>query len=213
MRAKKPVKMKKKARKSPGNNNVKAVIGLGNPGNRYRSTRHNAGFLLLDALTVRHHLRMKAGKGEYMIALSDDEATAYVKPLTYMNKSGTAARDLLRHYDIMPEDMLILHDDLDLSLGKMKFKDGGSAGTHNGLRSVIYALGSDAFPRLKIGIDIEGRRENWSPEDFVLSRFSPLEEKVLEEIIPLASDAVDVYVAEGLGSAMNRYNQRSLKQE
>lgn len=191
---------------------MKAVIGLGNPGNRYRSTRHNAGFVLLDELVRRHGLHLKAGKGEYMIAWSDDANTAFIKPLTFMNNSGIAACDVLKRYDVEPGNMLVLHDDLDLQLGSIKFKDGGSAGTHNGLRSIIYSLGSDAFPRLKIGIDFEGRRESWTPVDFVLSKFSPSEKKALEDILPLAADAVDCYVTEGLEPAMNRYNQRTLKQ-
>jgi len=188
---------------------LKAVVGLGNPGMRYRHTRHNAGFMLLDLLAIRGGLKYKAGKGEYMVAVSGNNDTAYVKPLTYMNNSGIAVKDVMKRYHVRPEDVLIVHDDLDLLLGRIKFKSGGSAGTHNGVQSVIEHLRDDAFPRLKIGIDIEGRRESGSPVDFVLSKFSRSERETVRDILPLAAEAADCFILEGLEQAMNRYNQRT----
>ena len=188
---------------------MKAVVGLGNPGMRYRNTRHNAGFMLMDTLAVRGGLRYKAGKGEYMIAISENNDTAYVKPLTYMNNSGVAVKDALKRYNVRMENVLIVHDDLDLLLGRIKFKAGGSAGTHNGVQSIVEYLHDDTFPRLKIGIDVEGRRESGSPVDFVLSKFSRSERETICDMMPLAADAVDCFILEGLEQAMNRYNQRT----
>lgn len=187
---------------------MKAVIGLGNPGSRYRNTRHNVGFMLMDLLAERHQLRFKAAKGEYVIAVSEDLDTAFVKPLTFMNNSGLAVKDLMKRYSVNLEELLVAQDDLDLPLGRFKFKPGGSAGTHNGIRSVIYQLGSDAFTRLKIGIDVEGRRENGDPVDYVLSKFSPSERETLEEVLSTTAEAVESYLREGLEQTMNTYHQR-----
>jgi peptidyl-tRNA hydrolase, PTH1 family len=187
---------------------VKAIIGLGNPGSKYRNTRHNVGFMLTDLLAERYRLRFKAGKGEFVIAVSEDLDTALVKPLTYMNHSGLAVRDLLRRYPVTLPELLIVQDDLDLVLGRFKFKAGGSAGTHNGIRSVIYHLGDDNFARLKIGIDVEGRRDNAEPVDYVLNSFAASERKTLDEVLSAAADAADSYIREGLEQAMNTHHQR-----
>jgi peptidyl-tRNA hydrolase, PTH1 family len=195
-------------KKAQRNKTLKAVVGLGNYGMRYRNTRHNAGFMLLDTLAERCRLKYKAGKGDYVIAFSADRDTAYVKPLTYMNNSGIAIKDVAKRYDVSLEDMLVVHDELDLLLGRIKFKSGGSAGTHNGVRSLIEHLQDDAFPRLKIGIDIEGRREGGSSVDYVLSKFSRSEREIISEVMPLAADAVECFLSEGMEKAMNQYNQR-----
>ncbi len=187
---------------------MKAVVGLGNPGIRYKRTRHNAGFMLMDELILRYGLKLKAGKGEYLIAVSETLDTAFAKPLTYMNHSGVAVKDILSRYHVSEEDLLVLYDDLDLALGRIKIKANGSAGTHNGMRSVIQQLNSDAFPRLKIGIDVDGRRDEGSSVDYVLSGFSRGERAQLDEVLPLAADAVDCYIRNGLEQAMNLYNQR-----
>lgn len=188
---------------------MKAVVGLGNPGSRYRNTRHNVGFMLMDVLAGRHALRFKAARGEYLIAVSDGLDTAFFKPLTFMNSSGLAVKDLLGRYGIRVEDLLIAQDDLDLPLGRFKFKSGGSAGTHNGIRSIIYQLGSDAFMRLKIGIDVDGRRDNGEPVDYVLSKFAPSERETLDEVLATAADAVECFLREGPEQAMNTYHQRT----
>ena len=192
---------------------MKAVIGLGNPGSRYRKTRHNVGFMVLDELASRYRLKFKAGKGEYMIAFSKNHDAAFVKPLIYMNDSGVAVKDVLKRYDIHMEDTLVVYDDLDLELGRIKFKLSGSGGSHNGMKSIIYHLDSDTFPRLKIGIDIDRRRETWSSVDYVLSNFSRSERTKVDEIIPLAADAIDHFVIHDLEQTMNVYNQRQFEQE
>ncbi|MDD3095223.1 MAG: aminoacyl-tRNA hydrolase [Candidatus Neomarinimicrobiota bacterium] len=187
---------------------MKTIVGLGNPGSRYRHTRHNVGFMLLDLLAERHGLRFKAGKGDYMIAVSEELDTAFVKPLTYMNESGLAIRDAVRRYAVQSPDLLVAHDELDLELGRFKFKAAGSAGTHKGIRSIIYHLDSDAFPRLKVGIDVAGRRESSEAVDYVLSKFSLAEKTLLHDTLHLAADAVECFLKEGLEKTMNMYHQR-----
>ena len=187
---------------------MKAVVGLGNPGARYRKTRHNVGYMLLDELSSRHSIKFKAGKGEYMIGISDKFDAAFIKPLTFMNNSGIAVKDIVKRYDVDMEDLMVVYDDLDLELGRFKIKKNGSGGTHNGMKSIIYHLNSDGFPRLKIGIDIEGRRDNGSGVDFVLSNFGRSEKEQIVEILPQAADSVECFLAEGLEKAMNTYNQR-----
>ena len=187
---------------------MKTVVSLGNPGSRYRHTRHNVGFMLLDLLAERHGLRFRAGKGEYMIAVSEELDTAFIKPLTYMNESGLAVRDAVRRYAVQSPDLLVAHDELDLELGRFKFKAGGSSGTHKGIRSIIYHLDTDAFPRLKVGIDVAGRRESNEAVDYVLSKFSREEKELLNETLRLSAEAVDCFLKEGLEKTMNMYHQR-----
>lgn len=198
----------KARKKHQRNNSVKAVIGLGNPGTRYRKTRHNVGFMLLDELSARHGIKFKAGKGEYVIGVSDKLDTAFIKPLTFMNNSGLAVKDIVKRYGVDVEDLMVVYDDLDLELGRFKIKKNGSGGTHNGMKSIIYHLESDGFPRLKIGIDVQGRRENGSGVDYVLSNFTRSEKERISEILPEAADSVDCFITEGLEKAMNTYNQR-----
>jgi PTH1 family peptidyl-tRNA hydrolase len=201
-------KAPKVLKKPQRNNHVKAVVGLGNPGARYRRTRHNVGFMLLDELSARHGIKFKAGKGEYMIGVSEKLDTAFVKPLTFMNNSGIAVKDIVKRYDVDVEDLMVVYDDLDLDLGRFKIKKNGSGGTHNGMKSIIYHLETDEFPRLKIGIDVDGRRENGTGVDYVLSNFTRSEKERILEILPEAADSVDCFITEGLEKAMNTYNQR-----
>ena len=187
---------------------MKAVVGLGNPGARYRRTRHNVGFMLVDELSSRYGVKFKGGKGEYMIGISEKLDTAFVKPLTFMNNSGSAVKDIVKRYDVKMEDLLVVYDDLDLILGRFKIKKDGSGGTHNGMKSIIDHLYNDGFPRLKIGIDVAGRRENGSSVDYVLNNFSRAEKLQILEILPEATDAVECFITQGLEKAMNTYNQR-----
>jgi PTH1 family peptidyl-tRNA hydrolase len=187
---------------------VKAVIGLGNPGARYRRTRHNIGFMLVDALSALHHVKFKGGKGEYMVGICEKLDTAFIKPLTFMNNSGIAVKDVIKRYNVELEDLLVVYDDLDLNLGRFKFKKDGSGGTHNGMKSIMYHLNTDSFPRLKIGIDVDGRRENGDSIDFVLNNFSRSEKEVIANILPEACNATESFLVNGLERTMNTYNQR-----
>jgi peptidyl-tRNA hydrolase, PTH1 family len=184
------------------------IVGLGNPGRRYRGTRHNLGYEVVDRLAARLGVRLeddgwnRVGRGR-----AGGVQMLLAKPETYMNVSGQAVRDLLRTRRRRPADLLVVHDDLDLPLGRLRLRPGGGAGGHNGIRSIMEHLGTADFPRLRIGI---GRPLAGSdPVEFVLERFSAQERAVFDPVIDQAVDAVLSVAADGLAAAMNRYNLRS----
>lgn len=183
------------------------IVGLGNPGEEYAKTRHNIGFQCVKALADRHHLsfsgkRAKARIAEGMIA---GERVVLAKPFTYMNDSGQAVVGLCHWYKVNPaHNLLVIYDDFDLPFGTLRLRARGSAGTHNGMRSIIAQLGSQEFPRLRIGIG--PLPPNWNVAKYVLSRFAPEQEQQLPEVCARAADAVEVVLREGLTAAMNRYN-------
>ncbi len=183
------------------------IIGLGNPGEEYTKTRHNIGFQCVKALADRHHLsfsgkRAKARIAEGVIA---GERVVLAKPFTYMNDSGQAVVGLCQWYKVNPEhNLLVIYDDFDLPFGTLRLRARGSAGTHNGMRSIISQLGSEVFPRIRVGIDRVP--PNWNVAKYVLSRFSSDQEQQLPDVHARAADAVEVILREGLTAAMNRYN-------
>ena len=184
------------------------VTGLGNPGRRYKGTRHNVGqevvYLLADQLRVR-----LADDGWARTARGRLEGAIVVLaiPETFMNLSGQAVRDLLRRRRRRPGDLLVVHDDMDLALGHLRLRPGNGPGGHNGVRSIIDEIGTGEFPRLRIGI---GRPPaGVDPTDYVLERFTPEERGTIDEAVTRAAEAVAVAATEGLAAAMNRYNRRS----
>jgi PTH1 family peptidyl-tRNA hydrolase len=185
---------------------MKIVVGLGNPGKQYEQTRHNVGWMVLDRLAERAgwtgHARARDAaasvRGRY-----DGLDLMLVKPTTYMNLSGIAVRKILARQRVPLEDMLVVVDDFDLPLGRIRLRAEGSAGTHNGLRSIIGELGSQKFARLRVGIG-EPRR---AAKDHVLSRFAARERDVLEAVLEAAADAVEDWAREGAARAANRWNQ------
>jgi len=184
------------------------VAGLGNPGRKYKETRHNIGFWVVDRLAEQASLTFKEARvpAKYQIAdaLLWGQKIFLLKPLEYMNKSGEPVKLLSSYYGITPEDILVVHDDLDISLGRLKFVRSGGHGGHNGIRSIIERLATKNFPRLKIGI---GRPPQNIPADrYVLSRFSPQEREVVEEIIDLSVKGIEEFVRNGIDSAMNKFN-------
>ena len=184
---------------------MKVIVGLGNPGKKYAKTRHNLGFMVLDELATRHGLQFKAGRGAYMESRMPD-GSLLVKPLTFMNLSGEAVRDVFRRYPVTPETMLILHDDLDGELGRIKIRSTGSSGGHKGLKSIFDALGTQDIPRLKLGIHTPYRR-SMDAEIYVLKPFLPEELQSVEAMINHAADAVELFLEEDLNTVMNRYNR------
>lgn len=184
---------------------MKAVIGLGNPGLKYSQTRHNVGFAVVDMLvkekgySYRNDFRGKVAEGR-----ADEERFFFLKPYTYMNLSGHAVSQLVTYYKIAPENILVIHDDMDLPLGRIRMRPKGSAGGHNGLKSIINELGTQEFWRLKIGVDRP--QENWDVVNHVLSSFSKAEQKILGEAMERACQAVLLWL-EGRGTeAMNTFN-------
>lgn len=187
---------------------MKLIVGLGNPGREYRETRHNVGFMVVDEIARRHQLAWamapshvpdafvarRYGPAPYLLA----------KPLTFMNRSGDAVAGLVRYYGIAPADLLVVLDDVDLPFGRLRARARGSAGTHNGLRSVVNRLGTTDFPRLRLGVGRGDRRRDLA--DHVLASFEPDERAALEAFIARAADAVEMFAADDIAKVMNVYN-------
>lgn len=184
-----------------------AIVGLGNPGRRYRGTRHNVGSDVVDRVAAKLGVRL-AGDGWVRIARArfGRAAVLLAVPETYMNVSGQAVSDLARRRRVHPEALLVVHDDLDLPLGRLRLRPGNGAGGHNGVRSIIEHLATRTFPRLRVGI---GRPPaGVAAETFVLERFTPEERTVIDEAVERAANAALAVVSDGLEAAMNRVNVR-----
>jgi PTH1 family peptidyl-tRNA hydrolase len=187
------------------------VAGLGNPGEEYADTPHNLGFLVADVLAARHNIRVtrpecKALTGPGSIA---GQPVLLAKPQTFMNLSGTSLQPLIVKHEILPENLILVYDDLDLPWGILRVRPKGSPGTHNGVKSVTASLGTKDFPRVRVGIHPglpPGGSGKPNAIDYVLSRFSRQQKKELDSIIGLAADAVDLIIAEGVEKAMARFN-------
>jgi peptidyl-tRNA hydrolase, PTH1 family len=175
------------------------IVGLGNPGPEYRGTRHNIGFEAIDDLASRHRIKVDRAKhrGMHGSGLVAGVAVVLAKPLTYMNLSGQAVAPLARQFGIKPDRILVIADDLDLALGKLRLKEKGSAGGHNGHKSLIASLGTQSYPRLKIGIGQSGG----STIDHVLSRFTAEERVDVEAAVKAAVDAVEALLRDGYQAA------------
>ena len=184
------------------------MVGLGNPGARYEHTRHNIGFLVIDELLSRWKKRLRPGKGEYLLARADyaGEEVLLIKPLTFMNNSGIAVRDILDREGLGPQHLLVVCDDFALPPGVLRLRSRGSDGGHNGLASIIMELQNDDFPRLRCGIQLEGMPPKDAMADFVLTAFGDTERETVRTMITRAADAVQELVVSGIGRAMNIYN-------
>ena len=186
------------------------IAGLGNPGLSYKKTRHNAGFQALDVLAARHGVRVKtkgfsALYGEGRIGT---ERVILMKPQTYMNLSGDAVQSLMHFYKLAPDRLIVLYDDIDLPIGSLRIRANGSAGSHNGMRSVISCVGSEAFARIRIGV---GKDESILLRDYVLKRPSKAEQQALNEGFEHAADAAELIVAGRIGDAQMQYNKKHEK--
>jgi len=186
---------------------VKAICGLGNPGERYRFTRHNVGFRVVDLLADRWNL---TGEGRLRDGAAVLEARRpepvgrilLVKPMRYMNRSGAPLRAALKQTDVEPAtDLLVVADDIDLPLGRIRLRRSGSAGGHNGLRDIIATLGTDEFDRLRVGVGRAGEAAS-----HVLATFGPGERELAAEMVLVAADAVERWLASGIDEAMNAFN-------
>ncbi|MEX2117248.1 MAG: aminoacyl-tRNA hydrolase [Bacteroidota bacterium] len=187
------------------------LVGLGNPGSEYERTRHNIGFDIVERIAVQLRTPFKPGKGEYSLAVGSfkNEEIGLVKPLTYMNNSGEAVLDIRNRYDIPLERFLILCDDFQLPLGRLRLRSDGSDGGHNGLYSIIYHLKSNSFPRLRCGIASERMpADKTQMATYVLSPFSPAERPLVDDMIARAAEASLAFAVDGLAKTMNRYNTK-----
>ena len=190
---------------------MKLIVGLGNPGAEYRGTRHNLGFEVVDAVARRWDVVFQSAPADAVLAKSpgvpgEREAAILIKPLTFMNRSGMAVSALQRYYRVTLSDLLVVTEDVNLPLGRLRARRQGSAGGHNGLRSVIELLGTVEFPRLRIGVGRGDRR--YKLRGRVLSRFDSGERSEMAAAVVRAAEAVDLFVETGIEPVMNRFNQR-----
>ena len=191
---------------------MKLIVGLGNPGREYEDTRHNVGFDVAEELarryhvTLKHHAKWKARAGK-IAEIGDGVLLA--QPTTFMNLSGWAVREIASFHKLVPAEVLIVVDDADLPLGRLRLRTGGSAGGHNGLKSIIQELGTIEFPRLRVGVG----RQAGELKSHVLGRFSTEERDQIEAAVKRAADAAEVFARENILAAMNRFNAAQVDED
>ena len=187
---------------------MRLIVGLGNPGREYRETRHNVGFMVAEEIAKRHGLTLAMAPSQVPDAMIAKKFGAdpllVAKPLTFMNRSGDAVAALARYYDIAIADLLVVVDEVALPFGRLRARARGSAGGHNGLKSCIERLGTNEFPRLRLGVGRGDSRRDLA--DHVLSKFEADEQSGLGEFIARAADAAEMFAAEGIEKVMNTYN-------
>jgi peptidyl-tRNA hydrolase, PTH1 family len=183
---------------------LKIVVGLGNPGSRYHGTRHNVGFEVVDLLAESVHTGRFQGRFKAQVAELREGSTKVllVKPETFMNLSGQSVRQFMDFYQVQPADVLVVCDDINLPLGKLRVRAKGTHGGHNGLRDIQSHLGTTEYPRLRIGVDAPDE----DAVEHVLGRFRPSEKAVIADSVSLATQAVGLWIREGVEACMNQYN-------
>lgn len=184
------------------------IVGLGNPGRNYIATRHNIGFDAITRISDDYNIPMnikkhKAISGKGVIK---GQKVLLVQPQTYMNLSGESIRALVDFYKVDPKEIIIIYDDVHLDLGQLRIRKSGSAGGHNGIKNIITHLGTEEFPRIRIGVG--EKPKEWDLVDYVMSKFTDAENKIVREALEQASDAVGTIISAGLGEAMNIYNRK-----
>lgn len=186
---------------------MKLIVGLGNPGKIYQKTRHNVGFMCLNHFAKTHNLSFSQRMDYSQIARGEIEQIQVIlaKPLTYMNRSGKAVAKLIQDWKIPLQDIVVIYDDVDLPLGKIRIRARGSSGGHHGIESIISHLGSQDFARIRVGI---GHPQEKDITSFVLSPFTPKEEEILKEVIERVCEALLFLLKKGVEAAMNKYNRR-----
>jgi peptidyl-tRNA hydrolase, PTH1 family len=185
---------------------MKLIVGLGNPGRQYEKTRHNIGFDVVDSLSERFSIPLDSAKfkGIYGVGHVNGEKLILLKPLTYMNLSGESISAIMDYFQIEMEDLLVIYDDLDLPVGKIRLRQKGSAGGHNGIKSTIAHLGTQDFNRIRVGID---RPNNgMSVSDYVLSRFLKVEQEEMSKVVTTCIEAIEYWLENPFLQVMNRYN-------
>ena len=195
-----------------GSLNMKLIVGLGNPGVRYENTRHNAGFMVLDELARRNKLEISREKfeGKFVKGVIQGEDVILLKPETFMNNSGFSVRQCMDFFKLAPKDLIIVYDDMDTPVGSIRLRLQGSAGGHNGMKSVIQCVLTDEFDRVRVGI---GRNPNYKIVDYVLSRFKEEEKEDLQSSIETAARAIETACRSDFSTAMNRFNKKPKKKK
>lgn len=184
---------------------MKLIVGLGNPGREYEKTRHNVGFMVMDRISdvLNVSIDMKKFNGEYVKFKYLGEDVILLKPMTYMNNSGESVIQVMNYFKIDVSDLLIIYDDMDMPVGKLRLRESGSAGGHNGVKSIIAHVGTQNFKRIRVGIDKHPRIK---VIDYVLGRFNKDEQLLIDEGIENAVQAVQVFLEKDFVTAMNRFN-------
>lgn len=188
------------------------IAGLGNPGRKYENTRHNLGFITVDKIAEDNDISVKKIKFKSLVGegVIGRDKVILMKPQTFMNNSGEALREIVNFYKVSPENLIVIYDDFDIPIGSIRVRKFGSAGTHNGMRSVIRLLGFDNFPRIRIGIDSTIKNELI---DFVTGGFRKEEVPLLEEAVTNGAAAAETIVTKGIDLAMNRYNTKKTREK
>lgn len=184
---------------------MKLIVGLGNPGKDYEKTRHNVGFMTLDRLADAFQVSIDAKKfkGEYVKFKYHGEDVIFLKPMTYMNLSGESVREVMNYFKITVDDLIVIYDDMDMPVGKLRLRESGSAGGHNGMKSIIAQIGTQNFKRIRVGI---GKHAHMKVIDYVLGRFDKTEQPLIEEGIDNALKAVQITLDKDFTAAMNALN-------
>lgn len=188
---------------------MKIIVGLGNPGVPYRMSRHNIGFQVVDRLAQINHVSVRTKRFESLYGRGsiDSQEVILVKPISFMNRSGGAVKKAADFFHLGVEDLVVIHDDMDLSFGRLRFKRRGGDGGHQGVRSIIESLGENTFLRLKVGI---GRPpQEMDPADYVLEDFDKAEQSRLDQVLSQAAESLEVLLLEGLQTAMNQFQKKS----
>lgn len=189
------------------------IVGLGNPGIQYENTRHNAGFITIDYLARKYSIDVRKIKFKSLIGqgVISGQKVMLVKPQTYMNNSGEAIREIYKYFDFDHDKLIVIYDDIDIDFGSIRIRKKGSAGTHNGMKSIIYNLEFDDFPRIKVAV---GKKPSYMDlANFVLSGFSKQEAKIIEEEVMLTSDAIEMILEEGIEKSMSIFNSKRLVED
>ncbi len=189
------------------------IVGLGNPGLQYENTRHNVGFLTIDYLAKKHNIPVKKLKFKSLYGQGEisGQKVMLVKPQTYMNNSGEAVREIKNYFKFDEDELIVIVDDIDIDFGRIRLKKKGSAGTHNGMKSIIYQIQNDKFPRIKIAV---GKKPNYMDlANFVLSGFNEKEADIIRQEITMSAEAIEMLLATNIDKAMNKYNSINLLED
>ena len=185
---------------------MKLIVGLGNPTAKYDKTRHNVGFEVIDKLSSEYNIAVDTAKhkGLYGKGKIEGQSVILLKPMTYMNLSGESVIAVANYFKILPEDVIVIYDDINLDVGRLRIREKGSAGGHNGIKNIIAHLGTDGFPRIRVGVGMKPPKMDLA--DYVLSHFSKEEQEQMSEGYGKACKALELMVIDDIGKAMNDFN-------
>ncbi|MFT4145265.1 MAG: aminoacyl-tRNA hydrolase [Mobilitalea sp.] len=184
------------------------IVGLGNPTGKYQATRHNIGWDAITRISDDYRISLDTKKHKAICGKGsiEGEKVVLAQPITYMNLSGESVRELMDFYKVTPSEIIIIYDDISLEVGQLRIRKKGSAGGHNGIKSIISHLGTDEFPRIKVGVG--DKPKDWDLADYVLSRFQAAEQLTIREALKDTSDACKMIITAGIDAAMNQYNRK-----